>query len=98
VPPGTDVAVGAGGPVLYPAAPNPIAGSGVISYRLPAEAHVSLQLYDAQGRRVRSLVSATQAAGQHWVGLDGSGLASGVYYYLLESGGQRVTQRCLVVR
>lgn len=40
-----------------------------------------MQVYDINGRAVRSLINATQDVGEHEVRFDGSSLSSGVYFY-----------------
>lgn len=79
--------------VLYPNVPNPfsvregaareISGT-VIRYDLPNTSDVQLTIVDLAGRRVRTLVSATQPAGSayaEWNGTDEHGhtMASGIY-------------------
>ncbi|MGD8394246.1 MAG: glucoamylase family protein [Candidatus Eiseniibacteriota bacterium] len=83
--------------VLSPTAPSPFRGSATIRYRLPAAGRVTLRLYDVQGRAIRQLVDAFQSAGEHRVELQAAGLANGVYYYRLESNGQRLARTCILV-
>jgi hypothetical protein len=69
--------------------PNPFNESTTISYLLPMEGYVRLEIFDPTGRRVRLLVSGAQSAGAHrseWDGHDDAGgtLATGVYIYRLE--------------
>lgn len=67
------------------AAPNPSRGETALSYALPADGEVSLELFDLQGRLVRSLASGRQPAGRHqvrWDGRDASGDAKSVGIYL----------------
>jgi len=78
--------------------PNPFQGSAQISYRLPESEHVSLHLYDMRGRLVRTLVDGVQDAGEHHVTLDGARLASGIYLYRLEAGGEQVWRRCSLLK
>jgi hypothetical protein len=66
--------------------PNPFNPSTTLSYRLPQDAVVSVQIYDLIGRKVRSLVDESKSAGYYrivWNGRDeaGSQVASGVYLY-----------------
>jgi ELWxxDGT repeat protein len=77
--------------------PNPVRTTSSIAYTLAVGQQVALRLYDTQGRVVRTLVDAEQAAGMHRVVLDARGLANGVYYYRLTTGSQ-VRERKLVLQ
>jgi hypothetical protein len=66
--------------------PNPFNPSTTLSYQLPQDAVVRLEVYDLIGRMVRSLVDESKSAGYYrvvWNGRDETGkeLASGVYLY-----------------
>ena len=72
-------------------------------YTLPRAGSVRLQIVDAAGRCVRRLVDATQTAGNQAVVWDGrnergTGVASGVYFIRLESGGETRSERLLRLR
>ena len=60
--------------------PNPFNPSTVIGFDLPEAGHVSLVVYDMQGRRVADLASDHRQAGHHSVTWNASGIASGVYF------------------
>jgi hypothetical protein len=65
--------------------PNPLTGSTTITYSLPADGRVTVEIYNINGRRIASLVDAGKPAGSHgviWNGKDGMGnaAASGVYF------------------
>ena len=64
--------------------PNPFNPETVISYRLPESASVELIIYNTLGQRIKTLVNKKQNAGKYRVKFDGSGLASGVYFYRLQ--------------
>jgi hypothetical protein len=73
---------------LLGAHPNPFNPQTMISFALPSDMPVSLKVYSAEGKLVRTLLSDRQPAGTHrvlWDGRDGSGraVASGVYLYRL---------------
>jgi hypothetical protein len=63
--------------------PNPFNPTTRIEYQVPADARVTLELYDITGQRVASLVNTEMTAGYYTFDLSvGSyGLASGVYIY-----------------
>ena len=58
---------------------------------------VTLTLYDALGRRVRTLAEGPQAAGAHELTL-GAGLPAGTYVVRFETDGEAWTERVTVVR
>jgi hypothetical protein len=76
--------------------PNPFNPSTTITYELPRASHVSLSVYNMLGMEVATLVNAEKPAGIHTVQFDGSGLASGVYFYQVRAG-QFVQTRNLVL-
>ena len=78
--------------------PNPFNPVTTIRYRLPAEARVLLQVFDVLGRAVATLVEAPQPAGPHEARFDGSRLASGLYVYRLEAGGEVLTGQMLLLK
>lgn len=70
--------------------PNPFNLVTRIQYDLPAQAQVTLDIFDALGRLVRKLTDEQQATGSYetiWNGCDDRGLqvASGVYFYRLRA-------------
>ncbi len=78
--------------------PNPFNPSTTIRYALPAQAQVTLTVFDALGRSVAELVNGEQVAGEHQVRFDGSRLSSGVYYYRLQAGSWSATRKLLLVK
>ena len=82
--------------------PNPFNPRTTVSLSIPASrtgAQLDLALYDLLGRRVATLASEqTLETGQLLLPLDGSGLASGVYLYRLESDGKLDSRKMLLVR
>lgn len=65
--------------------PNPFNPGTTIKYELPRASLVSLQVYDILGREVSVLVNERKDPGVHEVSFDGSNLASGVYFYRLQT-------------
>jgi hypothetical protein len=77
--------------------PNPVAGSALVNYSVPAAGPLRLSLYDAAGRRVRVLAAGSGQAGSWSVRLDSRGLRAGVYFCRLEAGAERKTARVEIV-
>jgi hypothetical protein len=69
---------------LYPSYPNPFNPSTTISYGLPAQSRVRLQIYNILGQAVADLVNTEQAAGWNQV-VWNANVASGLYFYRLEA-------------
>ena len=61
--------------------PNPFNPSTNISYTLPYNASVSLEIFDITGKEVAQLVNAVENKGSHSVSFNASNLSSGVYFY-----------------
>ena len=73
---------------LFPAFPNPFNSQTVISFQLPGESHVKLDIFNEQGQKVVSLVNSAEKQGRHsiiWEGKDdfGNTVSSGIYFYKL---------------
>lgn len=67
--------------------PNPFNPVTEISYQLPADCHVKLEVFGVLGRKVATLVDEHQPAGNrtvHWNA--GADVASGIYFYRLQAG------------
>jgi len=104
---GVEVAVdvvGAAAPFALGAArPNPARSAAVVPFSLDVGDAVSLSVYDASGRRVRTLVHGSLAAGRYevrWDGTDAAGhrVAPGTYFYSLRAGERGASGRLIWMR
>lgn len=87
---------------LLPNSPNPFNPSTTIAFEVPFAARAGVEIYDAAGSRVRTLVDGARAAGSHrveWDGRDDAGrpAASGVYFARLSVNGAIVDTRKLTL-
>jgi hypothetical protein len=84
--------------------PNPFNPSTRITYQLPISSDVRLDIFDMLGRRVTTLVNERQPAGAYSVNFNatsisgGGSLASGVYFYKLQSGTFIETKKMMLVK
>jgi hypothetical protein len=89
---------------LHQNRPNPFNPSTTISFTLPVECAVRLEVYDVSGRLVARLIDgARQSAGAHdveWNGRDaaGRGVASGIYVYRLVAGKEVISRKMVMLR
>ena len=77
--------------------PNPFNASTTIAFRLSKSAHVRLAVYNSLGQKVASLVDKQMEAGRHTVRFDAGDLPSGVYFYRLEAGDERLQVRKMIL-
>lgn len=78
--------------------PNPFTYQTNFTYQLKQDAYVSLEIFDALGRKVAVLDNGTKASGKHqvlWNGKSDSGveLADGVYLCRLMVGNQAISRK-----
>ena len=83
--------------------PNPFNPVTTVSYYVPSDGPVALDIYGVSGRRVINLVDRYQDHGSYtvdWNGCDEKGIpaASGVYFYRLTSGKETLIRKMILLR
>ncbi len=78
--------------------PNPFNPTTTIKYAVRAPEHVRLTVYDLMGHAVATLVDETKNVGSYEVTFDASNLASGNYFYKIETGDKVVTKKMTLVK
>jgi hypothetical protein len=76
--------------------PNPITNRSTVTYTLPFDAEIELQLVDARGI-ARTIDAGHRSKGRHDVGLDASDIDAGVYELRLKMGESHSRQSVVVV-
>ena len=76
---------------LFQCYPNPFNSTVMIDYFLPVTSDVKLEIYNLLGQKVRTLVNENQLSGTYrsaWDGRNnfGNNVASGIYFYKLQTG------------
>ncbi|MGD8627995.1 MAG: FlgD immunoglobulin-like domain containing protein, partial [bacterium] len=94
---------GRGDLVVLQNAPNPFAGSTVISYEIPRAGRVYADVITIDGRLVSQLESGMMIPGRHdvvWDGTDANGgqVASGVYFYRVRFDQKTITKKMVHLR
>ena len=88
---------------LSQSTPNPCKDRATISFAIPNKAHVTLNIYNAAGQLVKTLVNGQQEPGIRtviWNGQDRNNrtVAQGVYFYRLTADNYTSTKKLLIVR
>jgi hypothetical protein len=88
---------------LYQSRPNPFGGETSIRLDVPRPGRVLLEVYDVNGRRVRTLSDGTMTPGAKvmaWDGNDADGRAvgSGVYFYRMRAEGFEAKRKMTLLR
>ena len=83
--------------------PNPFNPATVIPFALPSKTHVELTVYNILGQRVATLADEEMAAGRYriqWNGTldNGEPLASGIYFYRLQTDSRAVAKKMLLLK
>ncbi len=78
--------------------PNPFNPTTTIQYALPKHAFVRLDIYNALGQHVETLVNSEQNPGMYEAIFNGNGLASGVYFYKLSAGNFMKVNKMLMIK
>jgi hypothetical protein len=83
-------------PRVLSSAPSPAAAGAFLRFTLPRATSVSLAMYDARGKHVRTILDGRSFdAGEQRVPLEG-GLAPGLYFLRLEADGQTAHGKLVV--
>ncbi|MCK4654239.1 MAG: T9SS type A sorting domain-containing protein [Candidatus Cloacimonetes bacterium] len=83
--------------------PNPFNPTTNIAFSLSEANHVTLEVYNIKGQKVKKLVDETLPAGNHtiiWNGTDlnNKPVASGIYFYKLKSGKFVSTKKMVLIK
>jgi len=78
--------------------PNPFNASTVIAYQLPEATSVTLQIFNANGQQVETLVHSEQPAGMHQAVWNAGGHGSGVYFFKISAGTYSSVKKCVLVQ
>jgi hypothetical protein len=82
---------------LYQNTPNPFDAQTAITFDVMEEQSVVLSIFDTNGRLIELLQKGTLSAGRHQFIYDASSLPKGVYCYILETNGERIVKKMIVM-
>ena len=83
---------------LFQNNPNPFNPVTKIKFSLDKPGNASLKVYNLLGELVNTVTDTYMNSGEHSFTFDGSNLASGIYYYILESNNTKVVKKMLLIK
>ncbi len=78
--------------------PNPFNPTTSINFALPQSGQVKLVIYNSVGQVVETLIDETRSAGQYTIRFDATNLASGAYYYRLQTESRVFSKKMLLIK
>jgi hypothetical protein len=78
--------------------PNPFNPSTEISFGLPNDEFVTIEIYNSLGQKISTLINEHRVAGIHNIIFDGQKYASGMYFYKIKAGSFTETKKMLLVK
>ena len=84
--------------VIYPAYPNPFNNSTVISFNLPEQSPVKINIYNIAGEKVKTLINSEMQQGLHKISWNADDFPSGVYFYAIETRNFIETRKLILLK
>lgn len=76
--------------------PNPFNGKTYVEVTLNAASNISMEVYTLTGQKVAMNDYGFQTTGIHTIAIDGSQLTTGIYFYTITAGENKVTRKMMV--
>jgi hypothetical protein len=78
--------------------PNPAKEKTTVPFRINSTNHVSIDLFNTQGKKVKIWVNGTYPPGEHKIETDLTDLPAGIYIYRMKSGFFEDSRKLTVVK
>ena len=78
--------------------PNPFNPTTTISFTLPEQTNVKLTIYNVFGEEITTIVNDVKDAGTHNIIFTAQNLASGMYYYTIETENYSATKKLILLK
>ena len=83
---------------LYQNYPNPFNPETAISFTIPKIQNVKLSVYNSNGQLIEELINEKLSSGSYSVLFNASNLNSGIYFNILETDDDRLSNKMLLIR
>ncbi|NOG47468.1 MAG: T9SS type A sorting domain-containing protein [Calditrichaeota bacterium] len=78
--------------------PNPFNPITKIEYNIPVKSKIKIDVFNALGKRIKTLYTGFQKRGKHIIEFNGTGFTSGVYFTKLQSGNHVQIIKMLLIK
>lgn len=78
--------------------PNPFNPSTTISFSIAQATNVNLEVFNLLGEQVATLVNEVKDAGDYKIDFNASNLTSGIYFYVLEADGMKISKKMILMK
>ena len=78
--------------------PNPFNPETKIKYSIPRRGFVTIKVFNPFGQQVAVLVNKDQKAGEYVTEFNASNLASGIYFYRIQTGNYSLTKKMILLK
>jgi hypothetical protein len=78
--------------------PNPFNSLTVIEFSIPEKSQVTLKVYDINGRHISTILNEELLQGTYKVDWNAENLASGIYFYQIDSGKYSITKKMILLK
>jgi hypothetical protein len=83
---------------LFQNYPNPFNPNTTVEYNVPKNTYVTIKVFDAVGRLAALLVDEQKTAGNYKINFDAGNLASGIYYYTMNTSEFTQTKKMILIK
>ncbi len=78
--------------------PNPLKNFGELFFNLNNMNYVCISIYDVQGKLVKNIISSVLNKGDHQVPFNLPNLSSGIYFLCIETKGEPITRKFILLK
>jgi hypothetical protein len=78
--------------------PNPFNPTTTLQFDIPRGSHVTLEIYDINGRLIETLVDEYKSAGSYFHIWNSPNISSGVYMYRLQTDELTLVKKCVKLK
>jgi hypothetical protein len=78
--------------------PNPFTNTTRIEYALTEQEEVKIDVYNALGNRITTIVDESQDIGEHFAVFNADNCSSGIYYYTIQTGDRTKNGKMILLR